>query len=362
MTATYFIPKDYDTFIGIDVDKNSFSFTVKDHNTMKRSKKVPANSEYFYNYIWKTYPNKKVICAYEAGPTGFHLYDYLTQKGIPCLVVSPLSIPKASNERVKNNRIDSDKIAQHLRAGELKSVRIPQGPYRELRHLVKTREDYAKNRKVAKQRIKALLLSANLYPLLKDIESNWSRNYIKKLQNIQCSDAVRNRLDMLIMDLDYARKQTLSIHKVLRTFCKDHEQINMYMQYLRSISGVGFITAITLLGKIGNPKNLKNVRELAAFVGLVPTEYSTGDTISKGSITHLGNKTLRFLLIEAAWIAIRHNTNLEQFYHRVKKRHHPRVAAKKAITAVARKLTQIVYCVLTQERMYTSKYVTGKTS
>jgi transposase len=352
MTATYFLPKDYDTFIGIDVDKNSFSFTVKDHSTMKRSKKVPANTEHFYNYIQKTYPDKKVICAYEAGPTGFHLYDYLTQKGIPCLVVSPLSIPKASNERVKNNRIDSDKIAQHLRAGELKSVRVPQGPYRELRYLVKTRETYANNRKAAKQRIKALLLSANLYRLLKDTETNWSNCYITELRNIQCSDAVRNRLNMLLMDLEYARKQTLSIHRLLKTFCKDHKEINKYMQYLQSISGVGFITAITLLGKIGNPKHLKNVRELSAFVGLVPTEFSTGDTISKGSITRLGNKTLRFLLIEAAWVAIRHNTNLDQFYHRVKKRHHPRIAAKKAVTAVARKLTQIIYCVLTQERMY----------
>jgi transposase len=80
---------------------------------------------------------------------------------------------------------------------------------------------------------------------------------------------------------------------------QDHKEINKYMQYLQSISGVGFITAVTVLGKIGNPKHLKNVRELSAFVGLVPTEFSTGDTISKGFITHLGNKTLRFLLIEA---------------------------------------------------------------
>ncbi len=154
MTHKYFKPKDYDTFIGIDVDKSSFSFTVKDHSTMKKSKKVPANTESFYNYIQKTYPGKKIICAYEAGPTGFHLHDYLTQKNVPCLVVSPLSIPKASNERVKNNRIDSDKIAQHLRSGDLKTIRVPQGPYRELRHLVKTRENYSSNRKVAKQRIK----------------------------------------------------------------------------------------------------------------------------------------------------------------------------------------------------------------
>jgi hypothetical protein len=79
MTHKYFKPRDYDTFIGIDVDKSSFSFTVKDHGIMKKSKKVPADTESFYNYIQKTYSGKKIICAYEAGPTGFHLYDYLTK-------------------------------------------------------------------------------------------------------------------------------------------------------------------------------------------------------------------------------------------------------------------------------------------
>lgn len=352
MTHTVIKPKDYELFIGIDVDKNSFSFTVKDHGTMNKSKKVPANTESFYNYIQKTYSGKKIICAYEAGPTGFHLHDYLTQKGIHCLLISPLSIPKASNQRVKNNRIDSEKIAHHLRAGALKTIRVPQGPYRELRYLVKTRENYANNRKVAKQRIKALLLSANLYHLLKDTNSKWSRSYIKGLHEIPCSDAIRYSLDMLLMDLEYARKQTLDIHRLIKSFCENNNEIKDYMKYLQSISGVGFITAVSLLGKIGNPKNLKNVRELAAFIGLVPTEYSTGDTISKGSITHLGDKTLRFLLIEAAWVAIRHSASLDKFYYRIKKRHHPRIAAKKAITAVARKLTQVIYCVLTQERMY----------
>lgn len=350
--TTNHLPKNYDTFIGIDVDKKSFSFTVKDNYTMNRSKKIPAKPKQFYEYIQKHFKGKQVLCAYEAGPTGFHLHDYLTKNNQPCFVVSPLSIPKAINEKVKNNRIDSEKIAKHLKSGELKSIRVPYQAYRELRHLIKLRENYVRNRKTAKQRIKSLLLLENLNSTLKDTEQKWSNNYIKYLKQIACTLAVRQRLDMLLMDLDYARKQSLFIIRQLKIFCKKEQEINRYLSYLQSIPGIGFITSVTLLGRIGNPGNLNNVREIAAFIGLVPTEKSTGDVINQGSITHLGNKILCSLLIEVAWVAIRHDTELNQFYHRIKKKHHPSIGARKAIVAVARKLTQRIYKVLKEQRLY----------
>ena len=97
---------------------------------------------------------------------------------------------------------------------------------------------------------------------------------------------------------------------------------------------------------------IKDQKELAAFAGLVPTEYSTGDNISRGSITHLGDKSLRSLLVEAAWTAIRYDITLRQFYDRVRNKNHPRIASKKAIVAVARKMTHIIYRVLKDERKY----------
>lgn len=352
MIQPTYSPKDYDTFIGIDVDQNSFAFTVKDHETMNRAKKIPANPEGFHNYIQKHFANERVLCAYEAGPTGFHLHDYLTQQGQPCFIVSPLSIPKAKNDKVKNNRIDSEKLSTYLRSGELKAIRVPYGSYRELRHLINMRENYVCIRKTAKQRIKALLLSDYLYPALKDVEQNWSNNFIQHLKRLPSTPAVRQRLDMLLMDLDYARKQTLSILKQLRAFNKGSPEIKQNVEYLQSIPGLGFITAISILGRIGDPRNLKDVREIAAFVGLVPAEKSTGDSINQGSITHLGNRNLRCLLIEASWVAIRKDTELRQFYCRIKARHHPRIAARKAIVAVARKLTQRIYKILKEQRRY----------
>jgi transposase len=352
MTHPAYLPKDYETFIGLDVDKSSFAFTISNDSQTVKSKKMPSNPEHLYNYIQKHFDHKKVICAYEAGPTGFHLYDYLTEKDILCLVTSPASIPKPSNQKVKNNRIDSTLITKHLMSGDLKPIRVPQGPYRELRDLVKIRNQYATDRKTAKQRIKAYLLYKNLYPALKDPDSNWSSKYISDLKQIECSFAERQRLSMLIEDLEYARNKLLSVQRTLRSFCRENDEITQYIQYLRSIPGIGPVIATTLLGKIGNPMNLKDQRELAAFVGLTPREKSTGDAVNRGSITQMGDKTLRFLLVEAAWTAIRKDTQLSQFYHRIRRKNNPKIATKIAITAVARKLTQIIYRVLKDKREY----------
>lgn len=352
MNAATYLPNNYDVFIGIDVDKRSFSFTAQDHGIMSRSKKIPSSPEQMYNYIRNNFSDRRVLCAYEAGPTGYNLYDYLIQKEQPCVMVSPASVPKASNERVKNNRLDSERIARYLKSGELKPIRVPSEPYRELRQLIGLRQNYSRQGTIAKQRIKALLLFEHIDDNVSDAAEHWSNIYIKRLRALQCPAVIRCKLDMLLADMDYARAQLLQVIKQLKLLCVTHPEIDSYRRYLQSIPGIGFATALTILARIGDPQYLADVRQIGAFTGLVPKENSTGDTVRHGSITHLGNSELRKLLIEASWVAIRHDTELCQFYHRIKSRHHPAAAAKKAIVAVARKLTQRIYTVLKERRMY----------
>jgi transposase len=350
MTAVF--TKEHDTFIGIDVDKNKFSFTVFENDIMKKPKTIPSNPEQLYNYIRKHYPNKEVLCAYEAGPTGYGLYDYLALNECDCLVVSPNTIPKAGNEKIKNNNMDSRKIADNLRAGKLNSIRVPIGSYRELRNLVKIRENYADARKVAKQRIKSLLLHASLYQFIKEPDNNWSNRFIQDLKQIPCTKAIRTRLDMLLMDLDYARTQLLASHRHLRQFINSNPDIRRNIEFALSVPGIGIITAVSVFAKSGDPAYLKNTRELAGFIGLTPTEHSTGDIEHRGPISHLGDSKLRILFVEAAWVAIRRDAELKQFYYRIASRHHPKGAAQKAIVAVARKLTERLYRVLKDQRKY----------
>lgn len=350
--ATTYLSKDYDTFIGIDTDKNSFSFTVINRNSLTKSAKIPSSPDMLYSYIKKNFNPKKTICAYEAGPTGFYLYDHLTSNSCDCVVTPPASIPKAANEKVKTNKIDSRKIAQCLAAGQIKAIRVPSIPYRELRHLVKTHENYIDGLRIAKQRIKALLLYENIYPDIKDQDDNWSISFIEKLKTLPLSPILRHRMDTLLSDMEYHRGQAVSNRDRIKEFLKTHPDIEKNARFLMSIPGIGLITASAVLGKIGDPCNLRNEREIAAFVGLVPVEYSTGDDVNKGPISGQGDRRLRSLLVEAAWTAIRYDTELGQFYHRIKNRNHPRGAAQKAITAVARKLTQRIYRVLKDRREY----------
>jgi transposase len=346
------VPYDYDIFIGIDVDKKSFAFTVQNRIDMSRSKKIPSSPEQLYNYINNNFRDKRVLCAYEAGPTGYNLYDYMLDKKQPCLVLSPASIPKASNERVKNNRLDSERIVRHLKSGDLHPVRVPTEPYRQLRQLISARENYSRQSTVAKQRIKAMLLFEHIDNSITDTDRHWSSIYIEHLKAIKCQDVMRCKLDMLLSDLGYARAQLLKVHKELKAFCVNNPEVDRYRHYVQSIPGIGFVISLTILARIGDPCNLTNVREIGAFAGVVPKEHSTGDVISHGSITHIGNSNLRHLLVEASWVAIKYDTELNQFFNRIRSRHHPRIASKKAIIAVARKLTQRVYKVLKEQRTY----------
>jgi len=158
-------------------------------------------------------------------------------------------------------------------------------------------------------------------------------------------------MDLLLKDLDDARERILLILRRMRHFFKNHQEIARNLDYLQSLPGFGFIVSAYLLARSGEPVYLKNVRELGAFSGIVPREYSTGDRIQKGHITHMGDHTLRRLLIEAAWVAIRKDGELARFYSRIRSKRGqggPRIA----IVAVARKLTCRAYRVLKDQRPY----------
>src|SRR5688572_13720312 len=120
-----FIASDHDIFAGLDVDKRSIAMTFSDHKRLLKSLRLPYSSEQLLNYVRKHFPQQRVAFVYEAGPTGFGLYDDLTAEGHPCLVVAPSMVPTAPGQRVKTNRLDSKKLSLGLRGGELHSIHVP---------------------------------------------------------------------------------------------------------------------------------------------------------------------------------------------------------------------------------------------
>jgi transposase len=345
-----FIPRDYDIFGGLDVDKKSMAITFRDHGTMRKSLKLPYSGRQLLNYTRKHFPDQRVAFVYEAGPTGFGLHDELTAAHYRCLVVSPSTVPTAPRPRVKTNRLDSNKLSEGLRGGQLRSIHVPATSYRELRHLVQLRDTQVAQLRATKCRIKSLLLYEGIpFPAA---NGQWSGQVLRELEALPCSRAVRFKLDQLIDALQFHFQSAARIQKEIRHYCQNDLELRQSISFLVSLPGVGSITATHALARLGDWRQISNVRKIAGFLGLVSSEHSTGDKENRGEITRIGDSRLRNKLIQCAWTAIRKDPELRAFYRRIYQRQPKKVAARKAIVAVARKLTTRMYAVLKEQRPF----------
>jgi transposase len=345
-----FLPRDYDVFGGLDVDKKSMAVTFRDHGTMRKSLKLPYSASALLNYTRKHFPGQRVAFVYEAGPTGFGLHDELTAAHHPCLVVSPSMVPTVARPRVKTNRLDSNKLSEGLRGGQLRSIHVPATSYRELRHLVQLRDTQVAQLRASKCRIKSLLLYEGIpFPA---VNGKWSGQVLRQLEALPCSGAVRFKLDQLIDALQFHFQSAARIQKEIRHYCQNDLELRQSISFLTSLPGVGSITATHALARLGDWRQISNVRQIAGFLGLVSSEHSTGDKENRGEITRIGDSRLRNKLIQCAWTAIRKDPELRAFYRRIYERQPKKVAARKAIVAVARKLTTRMYAVLKEQRPF----------
>src|SRR5262245_40054473 len=327
-----FIADDYDVFAGLDVSKKSIAATFTGRQGFIRSLQMPYNVEYLLNHVRKHFADQKIAFVYEAGPTGFGLYDGLLAQGYRCLVAAAAMIPKAPGKRVKTNRLDSRGLSEGLRSGQIKSIHVPSAIYRELRHLTQLRDTTVRQGSAHKQRIKALLLLEGIDFPPAPAGRQWTLRVKAQLRKLQCSHTVRFKLDQLLG--------------------KENTELSQSIEYLMSIPGIGWIVASQLLARIGDWRQVDNVRQLGSFLGLVPTENSTGDTVDRGSITRVGDGRLRSKMIQAAWSAIRQDAELREFYRSVCRRNGPGKGPQIAIVSVARKLSMRVYAVLKNQRPY----------
>jgi transposase len=267
-------------------------------------------------------------------------------------------VPRAPSQRVKTNRLDSRKLSTALRGGDLKSIHVPAPKYRELRHLVQLRDTYVGQLTATKCRIKALLLYEGIpFPSHEGKEKPWSQQVLNELLELPGSESVRFKLGQLVGTLHFNFNSAAAAQKQIRCFCQKDPELRQYVAWLKSLPGIGEIIATHLVARLGDPSLITNVRQIAGFLGLVSSEHSTGDKQNRGEITRLGDSRLRNKLIQSAWVAIRKDPELREFYQRVYQRHPRKVAARKAIVAVTRKLTTRIYAVLKEQRPFVLREV-----
>lgn len=345
-----FIPRDYDVFAGLDVDKKSMAVVFTDHDGAMRTLRMANSATPLLNYVRKHYREQRVAFAYEAGPTGFGLHDELVSQDYTCVVAAPSKVPRAPGERVKTNRLDGRKLSENLRGGQLSGIHVPSRSYRDLRHLVQLRDTHVRQLTASKLRIKSLLLYEGIpFP---DPQEKWTARAMRELQTLPCSETVRFKLDDLLNSLHFHYQAAAQGTKQIRHYCLHDPELQPSIELLLSLPGIGWIVASHLVARLGDPREIKNGKQIAGFLGIVSSEHSTGEKENRGEITRSGDSRLRNKLIQSAWTAIKKDPELRAFYRRIYQRHAQKVAARKAIVAVARKLTTRIYVVLKEQRPY----------
>ncbi len=235
--------------------------------------------------------------VYEAGPCGYSIYRYLNSNAIECVVIAPSKIPLQSGNRQKNDKRDCLSLARLHRAGELTEVYVPTEDDEALRDLVRAREDSVRALRVSKQQLGAFLLR---HDIVFSGKSKWSKAYFNWLSDISISHPAQQ-----IVLQEYIDTVTDCINRVQRLteqvrYQSKHSQQHELIQSLQSMRGVSLIVAATIAAELGDLTRFESPGKLMAFLGLIPSEHSSGERVSKGSITKTGNRHIRKALVAAA--------------------------------------------------------------
>jgi transposase len=340
-----------DLIFSMDVDKKRIHLAVLDMNRLIRKIMLPYDANNLFNYVRRSFPGQKGVFVYEAGPTGYGLYDFLTDKGEQCRVAVPSMIPRAPGERVKTNRLDAYRLGVQMRTGDLSLVHVPEKKYRDLRHLTRLRLKYSKRVIASKNALKGMYLFEGIpFP-----ERKWSRKMILELQQIQYRAAVEFKVHQLLKDLEFFHTEELKTKAEIRRFCRDDDEIDRCIGYMMSLPGVGWIVSSYLLGCFGGFKHLSSITKTSGFLGFGPCENSTGDRVRQGGITAVGDPNARKMIIQGSWIAIRKDLELRTTYDKVYNRNPENIRKQKAIVAVGRKMICRIHAVLRDQRFFENR-------
>lgn len=283
------------TSVGLDVHAHSIVGAAVDTETGEifRQKLGPDNAGVIG---WLQSLPGPVAVAYEAGPTGFVLARALSAAGIHCVVAAPSKIRRAPGDRVKTDKRDAELLARLLLAGDITAVTVPSVSQEAARDLVRAREDARIDLGKARQRISKLLLRYGL----RFEQRTWTQTHHRwlrqqKFEQPALQIAFDSDYEALMASLD--RRDVLDKAIIAMAADSEYTQVANHLACLR---GISTLTAFSLAVEIGDWTRLGG-RTIGSYLGLVPSEYSTGKSRSQGGITRTGNTHARRLLVEAAW-------------------------------------------------------------
>jgi transposase len=240
----------------------------------------------------------RLTFCYEAGPTGYGLYRQIKGLGHACMVVAPSLIPKKPGDRVKTNRRDALSLVKQLRAGDLTAVWVPDARHEAMRDLTRARETAVEDLRRKRQQVSAFLLRQGLhYPG----ERAWTKTHRSWLasQKLEYAEQ-RIAFEEMLLAMRQAQERIERLEQAIRAAVPDWSLAEV-VTALMAMRGIDFISATAFLAEIGDLSRFSTPRELMAYLGLVPSEASTGEWVKRGSITKTGNRRARRILVECSW-------------------------------------------------------------
>ena len=247
--------------------------------------------------------------VYEAGPCGFWLQRYLHKKGLECSVVAPSLIPKRPGDRVKTDRRDALQLARLFRAGELTPIHVPDIEDEAVRDLSRAREDAQRDLKSAKFRLKAFLLRQDIRY---EGQARWTPAHLRWLARVVCpTPAQQIVFQEYLRTINEQNERLARLEQALREQV-EHWWLAPVVEAVQALRGVQFTTAVTLIAELGDLNRFVHPRQLMSYLGLTPSEYSSGSKRQQGGITKSGNTHARRVLVESAW-AYRHPAKVSAY-------------------------------------------------
>ncbi len=338
-------------FIGIDVHKRNWDVAIAPAvgNVKRHTQKASARE--LFDFLKKHYPDGDYLAVYESGFSGYSTFYALKEVGVECLVTHAADVPTTQYEEVmKTDKIDSVKLVRSLKAGLLKGIYIREKENIDDRSVVRIRKTIQRQLSGYKARVKHMLHcnGVSLPGCFEKPGSHWSKAFIKWLkEDVRLLSSTRNSLDLLIRQVETIRMTLLEATKMMRNLSQT-ERYKRKFDLLMTVPGIGVAVSMCILTEVYDVKRFHNENQFAAYLGLIPTSHSSGEKVAHGEKTFRGNRQLGPMIIEAAWITVCKDAGLGSLYLRYKERMKPQVA----IVRIARKLSNIIFAVLKNEKEY----------
>jgi len=289
-------------YVGLDVHKDAIAvaYVAKAHDAEVTFLGTIGTRQADIDQLVRKLQSKAahLVFVYEAGPCGYWLYRYLTNKGQVCWVVAPSLIPKKAGDRVKTDRRDAVQLARLMRSGDLTPVYVPQVEDEAMRDLSRAREDALRDLKAAKFRLKAFLLRQDIRYTGR---ATWSPAHLRWLSEVGCPTPAQHMVFQA--DVRAVNEHTARLGR-LEQELQDQAtawRLHPVVEALQALRGVQFTVAVTTVAELGDLTRFENPRQLMKCLGLIPSEYARGERRRQGSITKAGNTPARRALVEGAW-------------------------------------------------------------